>query len=62
MLVLEGVLLVGAWLVEELSPLAGWGLEGDFVSLASVSFLLTWKMLLALALSTFRVCAWFLLP
>ena len=29
--------------VEDLPPLAGWGLEGDFVSVASVSFLLDWK-------------------
>jgi len=29
--------------VEELPSLAGWSLEGDFVSVASVSFLLAWK-------------------
>jgi len=43
MLVLEEVLLVGGSWIEELSPLAYWGLEGDFVSVASVSFLLAWK-------------------
>ena len=40
LLILEGVLLVGTCWVEELPPLAGWGLEGDFVSVTSVSFLL----------------------
>jgi len=35
-------LLARDW-VEELPPLTGWGLEGDFVSVASVSFLLAWK-------------------
>jgi len=34
--------LARGW-VEELPPLVGWGLEGDFVSVASVSFLLTWQ-------------------
>ena len=43
MLVLEGVLLVGAWLVWRTTPLVVCGLGRDFVSIASVSFLLAWK-------------------
>ena len=43
MLVLEGVLLVVRGWLEELPPLTSLSLEGDFVSIASVSFLLTWK-------------------
>ena len=35
-------MLARGW-VEKLPPLACWGLEGDFVSVASVSFLLVWK-------------------
>ena len=38
----EYCLLARGWL-EELPPLADWGLEEDFFSLASVSFLLAWK-------------------
>ena len=38
----EYCLLARGWF-EELPPLAGWGLEGDFVSTVSVSFLVYWK-------------------
>ena len=41
--VLEGVLLIERGWVEALPPLADWGLEGDFISFTSVSFLLAWK-------------------
>jgi len=40
MLVLEEVLLVAGGWFEELPPLVGWGLKGDFVSIVSISFLL----------------------
>ena len=43
MLALEGVLLVGYDWFEELPPLVDCDLGRDFISIASVSFLLAWK-------------------
>jgi len=54
-------LLARGW-VEELPPLAGWGLEGDFVSVANVSFLLAWKDASGVRLVDFSGLACFLPP
>jgi len=54
-------LLARGW-VEELPPLAGWGLEGDFVFVASVSFLLAWKDASSTCLVNFSGLGLFFLP
>jgi len=48
--------------IKELPPLASWGLEGDFVSVASVSFLLAWKDASGTCLVDFSGLGLFLLP